>query len=68
MMIQRTSMLSGKTRKLDIPCTQADLDRYYNDGMLLQHAFPHLSADEREFIKTGITSEEWEDMKCGNYD
>ena len=61
MMIQRTSMLTGITRTLNIPVTQAQLDLYYNDGLLLQHAFPTMTADEREFIKTGITSDEWEE-------
>jgi hypothetical protein len=27
--------------------------------MLIQEAMPNLSADDREFIMTGITPEEW---------
>jgi hypothetical protein len=51
-------MLSEKTteRELDITPEQI-LD--YESGALLQHAFPNLSADDREFFKTGITEEEW---------
>jgi len=30
----------------------------------IQMAMPHLDADDREFIKTGITPEEW-DKYCG---
>jgi hypothetical protein len=45
---------------MDLPVTMEQLDRYYNGGELLQNAFPHLNADQREFIKTGITGEEWE--------
>ena len=30
------------------------------DGMLIQAAMPNLDADQREFVKTGITPEEWE--------
>ncbi len=30
-------------------------------GMHVQHAFPQLSADDREFIMSGITKEEWEE-------
>ena len=30
--------------------------------MLIQQAMPNLTADEREFIKTGITPQEWDDM------
>lgn len=59
MIITRTSITSGITRSLDLPVTEEQLDLYYNGGALLQNAFPHLSPSEREFIKTGITDEEW---------
>ena len=58
MKITRTSMLTGKTHTKDLPVTQEQLDAY-NAGGLLQGCFAHLSADDREFIKTGITAEEW---------
>lgn len=60
MLITRTSDLTGITRSLEIDVTQEQLDAYYNNGMLLQDAFPFMSADEREFIKTGITQDEWD--------
>jgi hypothetical protein len=59
MIITRTSSVSGKTRSMDLPVTVEQLE-HYAAGALLQNAFPNLSADEREFIKTGITAEEWE--------
>jgi hypothetical protein len=31
----------------------------YNSGALIQVAFPDLTADQREFILTGITKDEW---------
>ena len=31
-------------------------------GQLIQHAFPELSADQREFLMTGITPEKWDVM------
>jgi hypothetical protein len=34
----------------------------WNNGEMIQHAFSNLSADEREFIKTGLTPEEWDDI------
>jgi hypothetical protein len=30
-------------------------------GVLIQDAMPHLSPDEREFLMTGITPDEWAD-------
>ena len=59
MLITRTSLFSKVTRTLDLPVTQAQLDNYYGHGLLLQEAFPDLDPDQREFIKTGITAEEW---------
>jgi hypothetical protein len=32
------------------------------DGELIQDAFPGLNSDQREFIQTGITIEEWDEI------
>ena len=61
MLITRISPFSGNTISLDIPVTQAQLDAWAS-GTLIQDAMPNLSADEREFIMTGITAQEWDDM------
>lgn len=62
MLIQRSSLATGVFHERDLPVTQEQLDAYYIGGALLQCAFPDLSADDREFIKTGITKEEWEEI------
>jgi hypothetical protein len=62
MLITRKSYLSGVTHTLDLDVTPAQMNDYLHGGLLLQDAFPHLSAGDREFIKTGITSEEWDEM------
>lgn len=64
MQVTRTSPFTGKTRTLDLDITDIQVARYDN-GWLLQDAFPNLSADEREFYKTGITGEEWDQMFGG---
>ena len=56
--IVRKSPFSGKTNVLRVDVTAEEVAAY-NAGALIQVAFPKLSADEREFIKTGITAEEW---------
>ena len=61
MLIERCSPFSGKTVKREIAVTQQQLDDW-RSGTLIQHAMPHLSADDREFILTGITPEEWDEM------
>lgn len=61
MKITKTSIQSGITRTLDLDVT---LDEYasWRGGELIQNAMPRLNADEREFLMTGITAEEWEKM------
>lgn len=59
MKINRKSIITGKIHELDLDVTEAQMSSYLG-GKLLQDAFPHLSDDEREFIKTGITKEEWD--------
>jgi hypothetical protein len=61
MLIERTSMLTGITRSIELPIT-GEQWAAYEAGALVQDAFPHLSPDEREFIITGITEEEWDDI------
>ena len=58
MLIERTSMISGETNSMELPITNAQLDRWTN-GALIQNVFPDLSEDQREFLMTGITPEEW---------
>lgn len=62
MIIKRTSAISGKQREMDLPVTQEQLDKYASGMYYIQDVFPNLTPDQREFIKTGITSEEWDFM------
>ena len=61
MKITRTSPFTGKVNTMEIDVTTEQL-RDWQKGALIQNAMPNLSADEREFIKTGITAEEWSTM------
>jgi len=56
--ITRKSMFTGVTRTIDLPITEEQLT-LWEEGMLIQKAMPNLSPDQREFIMTGVTSEEW---------
>jgi len=62
MIIVRKSPFTGKVNSMDLPVTDEQLAAYYDKGVLLQNAFPNLDAGQREFIKTGITSAEWDAM------
>lgn len=61
MEITRTSPVSGITRTMSLPVTQEQLNRVQAGGYV-QNIFPNLSADEREFILTGITPDEWDEL------
>ena len=61
MLIYRTSTLSGNASSMDIDVTLEQMASW-EQGELVQNAMPNLSADEREFIMTGITPTEWDEM------
>jgi hypothetical protein len=61
MLITRKSLFTGKTHTLEINVTPEQL-RTWENGMVIQRAMPHLTPDEREFIMTGITAEEWKNL------
>lgn len=60
MLITRQSLISGNINTMSLPITEEQYTAW-EQGTLVQNAMPHLSPDEREFIMTGITPEEWAD-------
>ena len=61
MQVTRRSCMTGVTRTLEINVTQEQLDKYAEGKLLIQHVMPNITRSEREFIKTGMTDQEWED-------
>lgn len=62
--VTRKSPFTGKVNTLAINIGQAEFDAAFvrwQDGAMLQDAFHMLDAGDREFIKTGITPQEWAD-------
>lgn len=63
--VVRTSSISGKQHRRDIPIS---VEAYalgmqaWKRGELIQNAFPMLSPADREFLMSGITPEEWDEM------
>jgi len=49
----------GDNHYMDVK--QIDLD-VYEDGALIQDAFPYLTLEQRELIITGLTEDMWNDM------
>jgi len=45
---------------MELNITPVQITQYAMGNTLIQDVFPDLTSDEREFIKTGITAEDWE--------
>lgn len=59
MMLYRKSPITGETNVMDIKVTREQLNAW-ESGKLIQDALPHLTPGERDFIKLGITEDEWD--------
>lgn len=55
----------GDNHYMDVK--QIDLDAYEN-GEIIQNAFPYLTLEQRELIMTGLTEDMWNDMFGGDTD
>jgi hypothetical protein len=58
------SGLSTSGSQFSIVTKLEDAQRWVN-GELIQNCFPHLNADEREILMTGIDAQAWETMFAG---
>ena len=61
MLITKKSMVTGNNATKNIDVTQTQLNAWEN-GALIQDAMPQVSLSDREFIKTGITNDEWNNL------
>ena len=59
MIIFRIDPFTGEENMMEIPVTKEQI-KAWEHGELIQNAMPNLTPDEREFIKTGITPESWD--------
>ena len=62
MKITRTNPFTGQENTMDLAVTYEQVEAYFEGKLLVQDAFPNLTPGEREFIKTGITEDAWDDM------
>jgi hypothetical protein len=62
LLLERKCPFTGTPNTMELPLTHREYDRAldkWEAGALIQVAFPTLTAEQREFIKTGITPEMW---------
>lgn len=61
--VTRISDVSRKENTMELPVTEDQLRNWLGDGQhsgqLIQHVMPHLSSEQREFLISGCTPEEW---------
>ena len=57
--ITRTSVVSGLERTIVMPIERKQYMAWKN-GEMIQDAMPHLTNDQREFLMTGISQQEWD--------
>lgn len=60
MLIKKKSIF-GKQVELDLPVTPQQI-KDWEDGQLIQNVMPHLSADQREFLISGIMPGDWDKL------
>jgi hypothetical protein len=58
MQVTRTNPFTGEVVTREIAVTEAALVSW-KSGTLIQEAMPNVSADDREFIMTGLLPEQW---------
>jgi len=62
MIFANSSQFTGKWSSMEFDMSEEEFEKRYNSwrsGALIQDAFPMLNTDQREFIMTGVTPEEW---------
>jgi hypothetical protein len=67
MLVTRKSIVSGKEHTMNLDVTEAQLQELQSPGRrMIQDIFPNLPADEREFLLSGTTPEEWKAIFGGD--
>lgn len=60
-LVKRQNM-RGKVNEMTMILDPDDYERWISGGGLIQNVMPYLTPDEREFLMTGTTPEEWNAM------
>lgn len=57
--VTKKSPFTGKENTMSIVLDLNDLRNWESRNLLIQEALPYLTPEEREFIMTGYTPEDW---------
>jgi len=59
LLIKKMHPFTGKINEMELDITKEDYLRYNYGSELVQNVFPNLTADEREFLITGLMPGEY---------
>lgn len=63
MLVYKKSVVSGVVNEMEIPVSPERIAAFFQEGSpLVQNAFPELNVDQREFLVSGITPTEWNNI------
>ena len=63
--VENRSTITGKINTMTFDMSIIEYNNCFalwEDGALIQNAFPMLNADEREFLMTGMTPDDWNNV------
>lgn len=58
-LIFKKSFFTGKMNSRSVDVTLDEIDEWKRSGKCIQDALPNLTKEDREFLLTGATPEEW---------
>ncbi len=62
MLYTRQSEFTGRMNTMDLPVTPEQIEQWKRSGELIQRALPTLNTEQREFLLTGATPQEWDEV------
>jgi hypothetical protein len=60
-LVHKKSMMTGKINSMTLPTNQGVIEYWLASGDLIQNVMPDLSVEQREFLMSGMTPEEWDE-------
>ena len=60
--VYKQSCITGKHHSMVLPTRQCELEHWEENMTLVQDAFPHFTPDQREFLISGSTPDEWNEL------
>ena len=61
--VTRVSLFTKKSNTMELPVSQERIAAWMGGGgPMIQDAFPDLNVDQREFLMSGATPEEWKEV------